>query len=90
MSDFSGTVPEVIKYRQLPIASSGGEAPNCEVQHPVDLANVRQLHSKLLPVEKAQVNYRKQGRNVFYSLSDSHALNIYRELLSHLLRLPDT
>ncbi len=157
MSDFSGTVPEVIKYRQLPIgprtarkiASSGGEAPNCEVQHPVDLANVRQLHSKLLPVEKAQrmaeffslmgdanrlrilsvlairelcvcdlaglikmsesavshqlrvlrsmglVNYRKQGRNVFYSLSDSHALNIYRELLSHLdfsrsVRLPDT
>ncbi|MBC6478769.1 MAG: helix-turn-helix transcriptional regulator [Hormoscilla sp. GUM202] len=41
------------------------------------------------------VNYRKQGRNVFYSLSDSHALNIYRELLSHLdfsrsVRLPDT
>ncbi|MBI4780029.1 MAG: helix-turn-helix transcriptional regulator [Oscillatoriophycideae cyanobacterium NC_groundwater_1537_Pr4_S-0.65um_50_18] len=112
--------------------------PNCEVQHPVDLNNVRHLHQDILGVEKAQrmaeffsllgdanrlrilsalnqqelcvcdlatvvkmtesavshqlralramrlVSYRKQGRNVFYYLKDSHVTNLYREVAEHL------
>lgn len=114
------------------------KAPNCEVQHPVDLENLRQIHREILSVEKAQrmaeffsllgdanrlrilsalarqelcvcdlaaavkmsesavshqlralralrlVTYRKQGRNVFYYLKDSHVLNLYREVAEHL------
>jgi DNA-binding transcriptional ArsR family regulator len=30
------------------------------------------------------VSYRKQGRNVFYALKDSHVLNLYREVAEHL------
>jgi DNA-binding transcriptional ArsR family regulator len=30
------------------------------------------------------VGYRKQGRNVFYSLKDHHVLNLYREVAEHL------
>jgi DNA-binding transcriptional ArsR family regulator len=30
------------------------------------------------------VGYRKQGRNVFYHLKDSHVLNLYREVAEHL------
>ncbi|NJN86757.1 MAG: helix-turn-helix transcriptional regulator [Leptolyngbyaceae cyanobacterium SL_7_1] len=30
------------------------------------------------------VSYRKQGRNVFYYLKDSHVLNLYREVAEHL------
>ncbi len=30
------------------------------------------------------VGYRKQGRNVFYYLKDSHVLNLYREVAEHL------
>lgn len=30
------------------------------------------------------VSYRKQGRNVFYQLKDSHVLNLYREVAAHL------
>lgn len=30
------------------------------------------------------VDYRKQGRNVFYSLKDSHVLTLYREVAEHL------
>ncbi|MBD2092019.1 helix-turn-helix transcriptional regulator [Microcoleus sp. FACHB-1515] len=110
----------------------------CSVQHPVDLNHVRQLHDRVLKVEKAQrmaeffallgdanrlrilsaladqelcvcdlaalvkmsesavshqlralrtmrlVSYRKQGRNVFYYLKDSHVLNLYREVAEHL------
>lgn len=117
---------------------SPGSIPNCEVLHPVDLSQVRQLHQEVLSVEKAQrmaeffsllgdanrlrilsalaeqelcvcdlaavvkmtesavshqlrtlramrlVNYRKQGRNVFYYLKDSHVLNLYREVAEHL------
>jgi ArsR family transcriptional regulator, lead/cadmium/zinc/bismuth-responsive transcriptional repressor len=113
-------------------------APNCEVQHPVNLQNVRQLHQEILSTEKAQrmaeffgllgdanrlrilsalaeqelcvcdlaavvkmtesavshqlrtlramrlVTYRKQGRNVFYYLKDSHVLTLYREVAEHL------
>jgi DNA-binding transcriptional ArsR family regulator len=111
---------------------------NCEVQHPVDLDNMRQIHREILSVEKAQrmaeffsllgdanrlrivsalakhelcvcdlaaavkmsesavshqlralralrlVSYRKQGRNVFYYLRDSHVLNLYQEVAEHL------
>lgn len=114
------------------------QALNCEVQHPVDLDQVRQVHREILSVEKAQrmaeffsllgdanrlrilsalakqelcvcdlaaavkmsesavshqlralralrlVSYRKQGRNVFYYLKDSHVLNLYREVAEHL------
>lgn len=114
------------------------KALNCEVQHPVDLDQVRQIHREILSVEKAQrmaeffsllgdanrlrilsalakqelcvcdlaaavkmsesavshqlralrvlrlVSYRKQGRNVFYYLKDSHVLNLYREVTEHL------
>ncbi|MBF2046416.1 ArsR/SmtB family transcription factor [Leptolyngbya sp. 7M] len=113
-------------------------APNCEVQHPVNLQHVRQLHREILSTEKAQrmaeffsllgdanrlrilsalaeqelcvcdlaavvkmtesavshqlrtlramrlVTYRKQGRNVFYYLKDSHVLTLYREVAEHL------
>ncbi|MCD8489598.1 MAG: metalloregulator ArsR/SmtB family transcription factor [Desertifilum sp.] len=30
------------------------------------------------------VGYRKQGRNVFYRLKDSHVFNLYREVAEHL------
>lgn len=30
------------------------------------------------------VSYRKQGRNVFYSLKDHHVFNLYREVAEHL------
>jgi DNA-binding transcriptional ArsR family regulator len=30
------------------------------------------------------VSYRKQGRNVFYYLRDSHVLNLYQEVAEHL------
>jgi len=118
--------------------TEASKALNCEVHHPVDLGNVRQIHREILSVEKAQrmaeffsllgdanrlrilsalakqelcvcdlaavvkmsesavshqlralralrlVSYRKQGRNVFYYLKDSHVLNLYREVAEHL------
>jgi DNA-binding transcriptional ArsR family regulator len=120
------------------IESVSETSPTCDVQHPVDLSSVRQLHRDVLSVEKAQrmaeffsllgdanrlrivsalakqelcvcdlaavvrmsesavshqlralrslrlVGYRKQGRNVYYYLKDSHVLNLYREVAAHL------
>lgn len=119
-------------------ASLPASTPSCEVQHPVSLQSIRQLHQEILSTGKAQrmaeffgllgdanrlrilsalaeqelcvcdlaaivkmsesavshqlrtlrsmrlVNYRKQGRNVFYYLKDSHVLNLYREVAEHL------
>ncbi|PSB23011.1 transcriptional regulator [filamentous cyanobacterium CCP2] len=121
-----------------PASLENEKSPNCEVQHPVDINSVRQIHRDILSVEKAQrmaeffsllgdanrlrilsalakqelcvcdlaavvkmsesavshqlralralrlVSYRKQGRNVFYYLKDSHVLNLYREVAEHL------
>lgn len=30
------------------------------------------------------VSYRKEGRNVYYDLADSHIINLYREIAAHL------
>ncbi len=30
------------------------------------------------------VSYRREGRNVYYSLADSHIINLYRSLAEHL------
>jgi len=30
------------------------------------------------------VKYRKEGRNVYYSLADHHVINLYREVAEHL------
>jgi DNA-binding transcriptional ArsR family regulator len=30
------------------------------------------------------VNYRREGRNVYYTLADSHAINLYRSLVENL------
>jgi len=30
------------------------------------------------------VSYRREGRNVYYSLADSHIINLYREVAAHL------
>lgn len=35
------------------------------------------------------VSYRKQGRNVFYCLKDSHVLNLYQEVAEHLDEVDD-
>ena len=119
-------------------STTSDSAPNCEIQHPVDLNSVRQVHRDILDIAKAQrmaeffsllgdanrlrilsaltqqelcvcdlaavvkmtdsavshqlralramrlVSYRKQGRNVFYYLKDSHVANLYREVAEHL------
>ena len=124
--------------RSVDLLQDKEETLNCQVQHPVDLGNLRQLHNQLLSVEKSQrmaeffsllgdpnrlrilsalalqelcvcdlatavkmsesavshqlrslramrlVGYRKQGRNVFYQLKDSHVSNLYREVAEHL------
>jgi DNA-binding transcriptional ArsR family regulator len=30
------------------------------------------------------VKYRKEGRNVYYSLADAHIVNLYQEVAEHL------
>jgi DNA-binding transcriptional ArsR family regulator len=30
------------------------------------------------------VRYRREGRNVYYSLTDSHIVNLYREVAAHV------
>jgi DNA-binding transcriptional ArsR family regulator len=114
------------------------DAPNCEVQCPVHLDNLRQVQPELLPTGKAQrmaelfgvladpnrlrllsaiarqelcvcdlaavakmsesavshqlrilramrlVSYRREGRNVYYGLADSHIVNLYRIVAEHL------
>ncbi len=126
--------PEQPDKQTVPIS----DAPNCEVQCPVHLDNLRQVQPELLPTGKAQrmaelfgvladpnrlrllsalasqelcvcdlaaaakmsesavshqlrilramrlVSYRREGRNVYYGLADSHIVNLYRQVAEHL------
>lgn len=36
------------------------------------------------------VNYRKEGRNVYYSLADGRAIELYKSIAAHLLTDPAT
>lgn len=133
MPDLDSSSIDVLEDR-----AKAADPLSCEVQHPVDLTQVRQLHRDVISVDKAQrmaeffsllgdanrlrilsalavqelcvcdlaasvkmtesavshqlralrsmrlVGYRKQGRNVFYYLKDSHVFTLYREVAEHL------
>lgn len=69
----------------IPENNEDGEELCCEQPHPTNSAHVNLPQLDILTVEKAQrVNFRKQGRHVFYRLQDLHVLSFYQAVVEHL------
>ncbi|MDY6939967.1 MAG: metalloregulator ArsR/SmtB family transcription factor [Cyanobacteriota bacterium] len=56
----------------------------CEIAAAVEMSESAVSHQLRTLRSARLVGYRKQGRNVFYFLQDSHILNVYREVAEHL------
>ena len=56
----------------------------CDLAAAVKMSESAVSHQLRMLRAMRLVGYRKQGRNVFYHLKDTHVLNLYREVAEHL------
>ncbi len=56
----------------------------CDLAAAVEMSESAVSHQLRALRAMRLVGYRKQGRNVFYSLKDHHVFNLYREVAEHL------
>ena len=56
----------------------------CDLAAAVKMGESAVSHQLRVLKSQRLVKYRRQGRNVFYSMADSHVTAIYREVAEHL------
>ena len=83
MAEFFGVLADPNRLRLL---SALAHQEMCVCDLAADLKMGESAVSHQLRILRAMrlVNYRKDGRNVYYSLADSHVINLYREVAEHL------
>ncbi len=83
MADLFGTLADPHRLRLLS-ALAKQELCVCDLAASVKMSESAVSHQLRILRTMALVKYRREGRNVYYSLADSHIINIYREVVSHL------
>ena len=83
MAEFFGTLADPTRLRLLSLLATK-ELCVCDLATILKMSESAVSHQ--LRVLRAQrlVRYRKEGRNVHYSLADNHVINLYREVAEHL------
>lgn len=61
----------------------------CDLAAALDMSESAVSHQLRTLRAMRLVSYRKQGRNVFYNLQDSHVLNLYQSVTEHLDEIAD-
>ncbi len=56
----------------------------CDLAASVKMGESAVSHQLRVLRSQKLVKYRRQGRNVFYSLADKHIITLYREVAEHL------
>ncbi|MEM9212949.1 MAG: metalloregulator ArsR/SmtB family transcription factor [Cyanobacteria bacterium P01_F01_bin.150] len=83
MAEFFGTLGDPNRWRILS-ALALGELRVRDLAKAVEMTESAVSHQLRILRAMRFVRYRKQGRNVFYSLKDHHILNLYRDVSEHL------
>ncbi|MGB3635987.1 MAG: metalloregulator ArsR/SmtB family transcription factor [Rivularia sp. (in: cyanobacteria)] len=83
MADFFGTLADSHRLRLLS-ALAKQELCVCDLAASVMMSESAVSHQLRILRSARLVKYRREGRNVYYSLADSHVTNIYREVVSHI------
>ena len=83
MAEFFSLLGDPNRLRILS-ALAQGELCVCDLAAAVKMSESAVSHQLRTLRSIRLVGYRRQGRNVFYSLKDSHVLNLYREVAEHL------
>jgi len=83
MAEFFSLLGDANRLR-IVSALAGQELCVCDLAAAVKMSESAVSHQLRALRAMRLVSYRKQGRNVFYCLKDSHVLNLYREVAEHL------
>lgn len=83
MADFFGTLADPHRLRLLS-ALAKQELCVCDLAASVKMSESAVSHQLRILRTMRLVKYRREGRNVYYSLADSHVTNIYREVANHI------
>lgn len=83
MAEFFSLLGDANRLRILS-ALSVQELCVCDLAAAVKMSESAVSHQLRALRSMRLVGYRKQGRNVFYSLKDHHVFNLYREVAEHL------
>ena len=83
MAEFFGTLADSTRLRLLSVLAIQEQCV-CDLATLLRMSESAVSHQLRVLRTKHLVKYRKQGRNVYYSLADSHVTNLYREVDDHL------
>lgn len=83
MAEFFSLLGDANRLRILSLLAAK-ELCVCDLAAALDMSESAVSHQLRTLRAMRVVRYRKQGRNVFYNLQDSHVLNLYHSVTEHL------
>ena len=83
MAEFFSLLGDANRLRILSLLAQK-ELCVCDLAATLDMTESAVSHQLRTLRAMRLVSYRKQGRNVFYNLQDSHVLNLYQSVAEHL------
>jgi ArsR family transcriptional regulator, lead/cadmium/zinc/bismuth-responsive transcriptional repressor len=83
MAEFFGTLADPSRLRLLS-ALAHQELCVCDLAAVVNMGESAVSHQLRVLRSQHLVKYRREGRNIYYSLADSHVMNLYGEVAAHL------
>lgn len=83
MAEFFGVLADPNRLRLLS-ALANQELCVCDLAAGLKMGESAVSHQLRILRAMRLVKYRKEGRNVYYSLADRHVMNLYREVAEHL------
>lgn len=83
MAEFFGVLADPNRLRLLS-ALANQELCVCDLAAGLKMGESAVSHQLRVLRATRLVKYRKEGRNVYYSLADSHVMNLYQEVAEHL------
>ncbi|WP_238360693.1 ArsR/SmtB family transcription factor [Iningainema tapete] len=83
MAEVFGVLADTNRLRLLS-ALANQELCVCDLAALTKMTDSAVCHQLRLLKAMRLVNYRREGRNVYYSLADNHIVNLYSSLAEHL------
>lgn len=83
MAEFFSLLGDANRLRILSVLAQK-ELCVCDVAAALNMSESAVSHQLRTLRAMRLVSYRKQGRNVFYNLQDSHVLSLYQNVAEHL------
>jgi ArsR family transcriptional regulator, lead/cadmium/zinc/bismuth-responsive transcriptional repressor len=83
MAEFFGALADPTRLKLLS-ALANRELCVCDLAAAVTMSESAISHQLRILRTLRIVKYRREGRNVHYSLADSHVMSLYREVAAHL------